>query len=93
LIATSAEEPFVLTEIVPFVEPVEIERTPELVIVTLSLVASPATKIPVPAAISKVSFLASAAIVLDPTFIFEKAFWFTSAPAAMLLSLLFAAVV
>ena len=81
------------TEIVPLALPVATARTPEFVIVTLSFVASPATEIPVPAAIVKLSVLESAAIVVEPTTTLENAFWLTSAPFAISASLFFSAVV
>ena len=61
--------------------------------VSLPLAVSPSASMPVPPAISSVSVLESAAIVVLPTFTLLKAFWFTSAPAAIPASFVFSAVV
>ena len=61
--------------------------------VTLSPEASAVTVTSPPPAISRVSILASASMVVVPTFTLPKAFWFTSAPDAMLPSFVFSACV
>ena len=61
--------------------------------VTLSFVVSGVSVTLLPATSSKVSVFVSAATVVDPTLTFENAFWLTSAPAAMPLSLVLSAAV